>query len=417
MNKHLKDWKDPAILLSSIGIAGIGDFIYLVAINIIVYQMTGSAAAVAGLWIIGPITNILTKFWTGSYIDYRSKKKVIITTYMLRAGFISLIPFASNLLLIYTILVFISIVKAFFGPSSMTYVTMLIPKSKRKRFNSIRSFTSSGAFIIGPAIGGMLILSSSIHMTLWINAIFFISAAILLIRLPEIEVIDKKSIPALTPSQVVSDFSVVVKFISHNKYVAFIYLSFIMIMIFSYAMDAQEVVFAQQVIGLSEVEYSLLISITGVGSISGGILLSIFSKKFSLRYMIVIGLFMTTVGYVVYAFSWSFLSITIGFLILGFFIVFLNAGIITFYQNNVPVTIMGRVTSIFQLIQSVVQVIFILAIGIVADIVSLRVTIATLAVVMLLSALIFSIFVMNPKKAVVYLEDEEDLKEKMQIMK
>lgn len=76
--EYLKDWKHPIILLFSIGIANIGDFIYLVAINIIVYQLTGSAAAVAGLWIIGPLTNIVTKFWTGSFIDYRSKRRVMI---------------------------------------------------------------------------------------------------------------------------------------------------------------------------------------------------------------------------------------------------------------------------------------------------------------------------------------------------
>lgn len=49
MSHFLKEWKDPAILLTSIGIASIGDFVYLVAINIIVYQLTHSAAAVAGL--------------------------------------------------------------------------------------------------------------------------------------------------------------------------------------------------------------------------------------------------------------------------------------------------------------------------------------------------------------------------------
>lgn len=52
MDKKLENWKDPAILLTSLGIAGIGDFIYLVAINIIVYQMTGSAAA-AAKWLAG----------------------------------------------------------------------------------------------------------------------------------------------------------------------------------------------------------------------------------------------------------------------------------------------------------------------------------------------------------------------------
>lgn len=411
MIQNLKGWKYPLILLSSIGISNIGNFIYLVAINIIVYQITGSAAAVAGLWIISPVTNIATKFWTGSFIDYRSKRNVMLITYMIRAVFICLIPFAPNMVVIYGILVVLSIANSFFNPSSMTYVTILVPKEKRKRFNSIRSFTSSGAFIIGPAIGGSLILLTSIEATLWLNAVFFVTSAILLLFLPEKENIDNETIPTLTVSQVIRDFTVVREFMSNNKYVSYIYLGFIMIMIFSYAMDTQEVVFTQHVIGLSEFDYSLLISITGIGSVVGAILLSVFSNKFSIRYMITIGLIMMTIGYVIYAFSWSFASIVVGFVILGFFNVFLNAGIMTFYQNNVPIKVMGRVTSIYQLVQSAIQVIFLLAIGVAADLVSLRLTIVSLALVMLLSSFIFSISVLKPNKKPFYQEDDKGKEE------
>ncbi|MFK8794520.1 MFS transporter [Planococcus plakortidis] len=407
MNNKLIEWKNPSLLLLSLGIAGIGDFIYLVAINIIVYQMTGSAAAVAGLWIVGPIVNILTKFWTGSFIDYRSKKAVIISTYLLRAGFIALIPLAPNVFVIYILLVFLSIAKSFFGPSSVTYITMLVPKGKRKRFNSIRSFTSSGAFILGPAIGGVLILGSSIEATLWINALFFVLAAVLFMKLPKVENIDRASIPSLTVSQVISDFKVVNNFIAQNKYITFVYLAFMGVLIFSFAMDAQEVVFTQQVIGLSELDYSLLISLTGIGSVSGGILLSIFSSNISLKSMMVYGLLMTAVGYVIYAFSWSFISVMAGFLILGFFIVFMNAGLATFYQNNIPVALMGRITSIFQLFQSVLQIVFLLAGGVFADFISLRMTIVALALVMLAGAIVLAFFVIKPEKAK-YFEEEED---------
>lgn len=134
MKYTLMGWKNPAILLLSIGFSSIGDFIYLVAINIIVYKLTGSAAAVAGLWIVGPLTNIFTKFWTGSFIDYRSKRKVIIVTYIVRSVFICLIPFASNMAFIYGILVVLSVAKAFFNPSSMTYIAILVPKEKKKTF-------------------------------------------------------------------------------------------------------------------------------------------------------------------------------------------------------------------------------------------------------------------------------------------
>lgn len=408
MIRNIKDWKDPILLLSSIGISNIGDFIYLVAINIIVYKLTGSATAVAGLWIIGPLTNIATKFWTGSFIDYRSKRKVMVVTYLIRAIFIFLIPFAPNMAVIYGILVVLSVAKSFFNPSSMTYVTILVPKEKRKRFNSIHSFASSGAFIIGPAIGGSLILFLSVEATLWFNSIFFLTSAVLLLFLPEKEYFDKETIPTLTIAQVIRDFTVVQKFMQKNKYVSFVYLGFIMIMIFSFGMDTQEVVFTQQVVGLSEFDYSLLISITGIGSVIGAFLLSVFSNKFSLRYMITIGLSMMTIGYVIYAFSWSFTSIVIGFVILGFFNVFLNAGIMTFYQNNIPIEVMGRVTSIYQLIQSAIQVIFILVVGIVADLISLRFTIVTISLIMLLSSLIFSISVLKPNKKSFYREDGND---------
>src|SRR5690625_4709793 len=222
------------------------------------------------------------------------------------------------------------------------------------------------------------------------NATFFLIAAICMLFIPEQEKVDKDRIPALTFSQVVRDFTVVQKFMSTHIYVSFIYLGFIMITIFSFAMVAQEVVFTQQVIGLCEMEYCLLISITGIGSVVGAILLSLFLNHLSLRYMIVIGLTMMTIGYVIYAFSWSFVSIVLGFIILGFFNVFLNAGIMTFYQNNIPIDIMGRVTSIYQLIQSAVQVVFILLIGFLADLVSLRLTLVILALAMLFASLIRS---------------------------
>ncbi|WP_432355570.1 MFS transporter [Sporosarcina sp. A2] len=400
----LKEWKDPGILLTSIAIANIGDFIYLIAINIIVFQLTGSAAAVAALWIISPLTNIVTKFWTGSFIDYRSKRKVMITTYVIRAVFISLIPFAPNMIVVYGILIVLSISNSFFHPASMTYVTIMVPIEKRKRFNSIRSFASSGAFIIGPAVGGALLFMYSYELTLWINAVLFGVAALLLLVLPEKESIDKNKIPALTISQVVSDFTVVKVFLVENRYVSAIYLGFTLIMIFSFAMDTQEVVFTQRVIGLSEIDYSLLVSITGIGSVVSAILLVVFSTKFSLRVMISIGLIMMTIGYVIYAFSWSFLSIVVGFLILGFFSVFLNAGIMTFYQNNVPAHIMGRVTSIFQLIQSLAQVLCILGIGILGDVLSLRLVIVSLALVMLITSIIYACLVLKSNKKQFYVE-------------
>lgn len=376
------------ILLTSTGLAGMGNFIYLVAINLLVYQMTGSAAYVAGLWIIGPTINVLTKFWTGSFIDYRSKRKIMMVTYVTRAILIFLIPFLPNIFMVYLVLILLSIANSFFVPSSITYTTKLVPIEIRKRYNSIQSLTTSGAFIVGPAIAGTLILLRGIDFTLTINAFLFIGSALLLFFLPETDQEDPASAPRLTFSQIRSDWYVVLEFFKKQKYVAFIYSMYLTTTIFSFAMDAQEVVFAQRVVGLSELEYSLLISITGIGAIVGAFLVTMFAQKLSLRVMISLGMLMETVGYLCYAFSWSFLSITIGFTVLGLFNAFINAGITTFYQNNVPTDIMGRVTSVFQLFQSLLQIIFVLLVGTIAEIIPLRITIISLSLGMLVVALI-----------------------------
>lgn len=397
MRHRLAHWKQPFILLLSVSFASVGDFIYLVTINILVYKMTHSAAAVAGLWMIGPTVNVLTKFWTGSYIDYRSKRKIMIATYVSRVLVIFSIPFSPNVWFLYVLLICLSVAKSFFIPSSMTYTTQLIPKMLRKRYNSIQALTTSGAFIIGPAIGGTLILMTNVHTTLWINSGLFILSAFLLFFLPDLETSDQQP-PHLSFTQIKEDWTIALSFMKENYYVAFIYSAFLATTVFSFALDAQEIVFTQRVIGLSEIQYSLLISITGIGSITGTFILSIISHKLSLRLMISIGIIMQTIGYLVYSFSWSFVSIAFGFTILGFFIVFLNAGMTTFYQNNVPAQLMGRVTSIFQLIQSLLQIVFVLTVGAIGDLIPLRVTIMALALGMLTVAIMIVFNVFQPLK-------------------
>lgn len=131
----------PNHFIISLSSAHIGSFVYLAAINVLVYKITdGSAAAVAGLWVISPIINMMTKLWTGSFIDYRSKKKIVMITYVLRALLIVTMFFATNITYLYLILIALSVAQSFFVPASVTYSTMIVPVEKRKSsIHSVRS--------------------------------------------------------------------------------------------------------------------------------------------------------------------------------------------------------------------------------------------------------------------------------------
>ncbi|MGV3465927.1 MAG: hypothetical protein ACO1OT_11615 [Heyndrickxia sp.] len=94
--KNVKEsWKLPILLLFGIGISGLGDYVYLIAINLLILHMTHSAAAVAGLWIIGPIVAIFTNFWSGGFIDRGNKRKILIITDIVRAISVAIIPLLS----------------------------------------------------------------------------------------------------------------------------------------------------------------------------------------------------------------------------------------------------------------------------------------------------------------------------------
>lgn len=114
--------------------------------------MTGSPLAVAALYIIKPLAAIVTNSWSGSLIDRLNKRNLMVYLDISRAMVIALLPSFSSLWAIYSLVFIINMGSAMFEPTSMTYITKLIPVDKRKRFNSLRSLIDSGGFLIGPAI-------------------------------------------------------------------------------------------------------------------------------------------------------------------------------------------------------------------------------------------------------------------------
>ncbi|MEO2075356.1 MAG: MFS transporter [Bacillus sp. (in: firmicutes)] len=395
--QQISNRKNSFLLLFGVGISTLGDFIYLVAINILILKMTGSPAAVAGLWIISPIASTLTKFWAGSLIDRMNQRNLMIVADVFRAVLVAVIPFLHSVWLIYGCLFLLSIAKAFFEPTSMTYISKIIPNENRKQFNSFRSLITSGAFLVGPAIAGFLLLITSANLAIWINAISFLFSALILGILPNVEKVSENvRNKKITLKLLQQDWLKVIKFSKENSYIAKVYFLAQIFWIIALGMDAQEVVFTQKVLGLSETDYGLLISITGIGSLIGSSTVSIFARKLSIRILISLGYIMTAAGYLIYSFSFSFLSIAIGFMILGFFNSFCNTGFMTFYQNNVPLEIMGRISSVFGLFQSILQIGFVLLIGFTGETIPLRYSVIGASILVFCSSLLLSIIVFQP---------------------
>ncbi|EHB47917.1 MULTISPECIES: MFS transporter [Paenibacillus] len=370
----MHSWKHALLYIAGIGVSNLGSWIYLVAINLLVLNMTGSPAAVAGLFIIRPLATLLTNSWAGSIIDRANKRTLMIVTDVIRGGLIALIPFMTSVWGIYTIMFLISVAGAFFGPTSITYVTKLVPAEQRKTFNAWSSFASSGAALLGPAISGVLIAYTDIRISIIINAVSFFLCALAIYFLPDVDAQGSKAgkRAAMTLKTLVQDWIAVIDFGKAAAYFVLIYILFQSAMLLGFALDSQEATFIKQVLQLGDEDYGLLVSVAGAGYLAGSAAASFTVKWLSVRMLIGAGTLLSSAGYFVFYASNGYAMAAAGFVIFGFFSSFANAGCMTFFQNQVPIDLMGRFSSVTRLLEGIVQILLTLLLGVAADLWSLQ---------------------------------------------
>ena len=398
-------WKHAGLLLGGVGISNLGDFIYIVAINLMVLNMTQSPAAVAGLWIISPIASVCTKFWSGSVIDRYDQRQLMIGADIVRALLVATLPLFSSLWMMYAVMFLISMSSSIFVPSSQVYITRLVPAERRKRFNSLQALISSGAFITGPAVAGLLLFYLSPAAAIYVNSVSFAVSALILMLLPKLgigEQSDGKS--RLSPRIIAQDWQAVLRFSRKSGYVVGIYVIFQIVLVIGMSLDAQEVVFIRQVMNLSESQYGALMSVTGIGYLVGSLLVTLLAKHIPIRHMMGIGVLMVSLGYFLFARSFSFELAAFAFILLGLCSALANTGLVTFYQNNIPVDLMGRMSSVIGLMLSALQVASILIAGVVAEYLSLRLVYTVVSAAMMLVALILWITSLLPSRSSYYQE-------------
>ncbi|WP_161519929.1 MFS transporter [Bacillus cereus] len=369
----MKNWKYPLLLLGGIGISNIGGWVYMIALNLIILNETGSPLAIALLYILGPIATICSNSWAGSLVDRINSRKFMIILDISRAICIALIPILPSILYIYVLALIINMISAMFKPTSIVYMTKLIPEEDRQKFNALRSFINSCGTLIGPSIAGILFWLGTPHTAIYVNSIALILSALIIMLLPNV---DSETIPSdnekLSWNMIKSDFKIVYNFSKTNIFIIKIYLFSCGMTIFMTAIDSLEAAFAKGVIFLSDTNYGFFLSIYGIGIILGSVINTVFSKRLAVNLLIGFGTVFTAVGYIALYSSQGFISAAIGTLIIGFAVTFANTGYLTFYQNNVPVKMMGRFGSLFSIIEAICIIILTIIIGLSAELTSIR---------------------------------------------
>lgn len=381
-------WKYPSILLFGIGLSNVGAWIYFIALNLIVLDMTKSPLALSILYIIRPVAGLVANVWAGSVVDRMNKKHIMVVLDVFRALLLCILPFTDSIWIIYSVTLIVKIASHVFGNASFIYITQLIPEEQRPRFNSLNSLLSSGAFLIGPAIAGLLFLIGTPGFAIMMNAAALFVSGMITTIMPNVDserFRTASSQPLLSLSVLKEDFVTVRAFYRTNRSVMAMCMLFggLMVVMAS-SVDSLEAAFATIELGLLGSEYGMLVSIAGAGIVAGAVLNTLIVNKLTPFSLIGMGVMGNCLGYCIYAFSYTYFSASVGFFVLAFFLAFANTGFMTFYQKNVPIEIMGRVGSLNGLIESVLTIIITFLFGIWAEAVTLRPVVVSGVFIMLL---------------------------------
>jgi len=177
-----------ARLLAGEFISGIGDWLYLVAILVVVYAESNSAVLLGIVGAARILPYVLLSVPAGIVADRFDRRMVLLVTDVAR-GILMLVLVAAVLVDAPTIaIVGLSILAAcfstFFGPAIAALLPMLVDESDLGPANSAWATLDNVAFILGPALAGILLAGGGLEIAFLLNAVSFAVVAVVLWRLP-----------------------------------------------------------------------------------------------------------------------------------------------------------------------------------------------------------------------------------------
>jgi MFS family permease len=176
-------------LLAGEFISHIGDWLYLVALLVIVYRESSDPLL---LGIIGGariIPYILLSLPAGIAADRFDRRLILLVTDLIRGatmiGMAVIVILDGPLIAIVALAIFATCFSAFFNPAMGAYLPMLA-RDERELGPANSAYATLGeiSFIVGPAVAGLLIAVADLSVAFVINAVTFGVVALTLLGLP-----------------------------------------------------------------------------------------------------------------------------------------------------------------------------------------------------------------------------------------
>jgi MFS family permease len=321
------------------GISFVGDYVSMVALVILVVEISGSATAVGGVLVARLLPTLASPLF-GVLADRLDRRVVLVASDLARAVLVLGLVFVRDLIALYVLAFLIGLARAFFTPTVRAAFPSVVAEGNLTKANAIISGTFSVSITLGPALGGLLVTSVGVNAAFVLDSATYLISAILLSRIP------------LPRPQGEREGTLVRELRAGFAYLGRARVPMALVMgafLLNFTTDLTvpaEAFLARETFGAGSVGYGLLVSVWGGGMIVGSALAAVLENRLNLIIIYLVSIFIWGLALVGTGLAPAFVIALGALAVAGVSNGVDNVATDTVLQRRVPDIFLGRVFSV-----------------------------------------------------------------------
>ena len=334
-------------------VSAFGDWLYILALVVLAYDLTGSATLVAALTFVRLLPYALFLPFSGVLADRGNRKALMIAADLGRGACMLGLLFVGSeeaLWIAFPLVFLATAFSSLFKPAMSSVLPALVgDEEDLVKANGIWSQMDALSFVLGPALGGVLILAGEPRLAFLINGLTFLisSATLLFVRVPPREAAEgSEEGEESWLSETLAGFRFL--FRENEGVLAAFTLTITGVGLMGGAMWTLTVVLAEETFGLGGQGAGFLNAAYGAGGLLGGFVVGAVAPRLGLGSAFIWGTAISSAVAILFGLSPAGVLPFVLILVLGVTDVFSEVASTTVLQTGTPDALLGRVFGAFE---------------------------------------------------------------------
>ena len=322
------------------GASFVGDAVSMVALVVLVVEITGSASAVGGALVARLLPTVASPL-AGVLADRVDRRVVLVASDLARAVLVLGLVFARDLATIYVLVFLMGLARTVFNPTVRAAFPSVVGGGDLIRANALISGTFSVSETAGPALGGLLVATVSVDAAFVLDAVTYLISAAMLALTPLARP-QRKDEEAAFSEDLKAGFAYLA---GSGVPLAIVLGAFLTVLTINITIPA-EVFLARETFEAGNAGYGLLVGLWGGGMVLGSALMVTVGDRVRLLPFYFVGVFVSALALVGVGLSPAFVFALGALVVAGVANGTENVTTDTILQKRVPDAFLGRVFSV-----------------------------------------------------------------------